>query len=83
MSIPRKLREFMMSMMDEAEKQISSRKFRSGGLVNNYILPIMLSGILIVGLPSRRISSWLLSVVSIIYIYISYNTRLPTVIIKE
>ncbi|WP_234823264.1 hypothetical protein, partial [Mycobacterium tuberculosis] len=43
--------EFLMSMMDEAEKQISyEENFEEVVKLSNYILPIMLIGILIIGI---------------------------------
>lgn len=76
MEIPRnanakEVREFMMSMMDEAEKQISyEENFEVVVKLSNYILPIMLIGILIIGIAFQTDILLALSVVSIIYIYI-------------
>ena len=65
------VREFMMSMMDEAEKQISyEENFEVVVKLSNYILPIMLIGILIIGLVFQTDILLALFVVSIIYIYI-------------
>ena len=65
------VREFMMSMMDEAEKQISyEENFEVVVKLSNYILPIMLIGILIIGIAFHTDILLALFVVSIIYIYI-------------
>ena len=62
---------FMMSMMDEAEKQISyEENFEVIVKLSNYILPIMLIGILIIGLAFQTDILLALFAVSIIYIYI-------------
>ena len=67
----KEMREFMMSMMDEAEKQISyEENFEVVVKLSNYILPIMLIGILIIGIAFQTDILLALSVVSIIYIYI-------------
>ena len=67
----KEVREFMMSMMDEAEKQISyEENFEVVVKLSNYILPIMLIGILIIGLVFQTDILLALFVVSIIYIYI-------------
>ena len=67
----KEVREFMMSMMDEAEKQISyEENFEVVVKLSNYILPIMLIGILIIGIAFQTDILLALSVVSIIYIYI-------------
>lgn len=67
----KEMREFMMSMMDEAEKQISyEENFEVVVKLSNYILPIMLFGILIIGIAFQTDILLALSVVSIIYIYI-------------
>lgn len=67
----KEVREFMMSMMDEAEKQISyEENFEVVVKLSNYILPIMLIGILIIGIVFHTDILLALSVVSIIYIYI-------------
>ena len=60
-----------MSMMDEAEKQISyEENFEVIVKLSNYILPIMLIGILIIGLAFQTDILLALFAVSIIYIYI-------------
>ena len=67
----KEVREFMMSMMDEAEKQISyEENFEVVVKLSNYILPIMLIGILIIGIAFHTDILLALFVVSIIYIYI-------------
>ena len=67
----KEVREFMMSMMDEAEKQISyEENFEVVVKLSNYILPIMLIGILIIGIAFQTDILLALFVVSIIYIYI-------------
>ena len=67
----KEVREFLMSMMDEAEKQISyEENFEVVVKLSNYILPIMLIGILIIGIAFQTDILLALSVVSIIYIYI-------------
>lgn len=76
MEIPRnanakEVREFLMSIKDEAEKQISyEENFEVVVKLSNYILPIMLIGILIIGIAFQTDILLALSVVSIIYIYI-------------
>ena len=65
------VREFMMSMMDEAEKQISyEENFEVVVKLSNYILPSLLLGLLIIGIAFQTDILLALSVVSIIYIYI-------------
>ena len=67
----KEVREFLMSMMDEAEKQISyEENFEVVVKLSNYILPIMLIGILIIGIAFQTDILLALSVVSVIYIYI-------------
>ena len=67
----KEVREFMMSMMDEAEKQISYEEdFEVVVKLSNYILPIMLIGILIIGIAFHTDILLALFFVSIIYIYI-------------
>ena len=57
------MREFMMSMMDEAEKQINyEENFRSGVKIN-YILPSFLLQYPLVGIAFKRISLLALFVV--------------------
>ena len=61
------VRELIMSMMDEAEKQISyEENFEVVVKLSNYILPIMLIGILIIGLVFQTDILLALFVVSII-----------------
>ena len=65
------LNTYMPRMMDEAEKQISyEENFEVIVKLSNYILPIMLIGILIIGIAFQTDILLALSVVSIIYIYI-------------
>ena len=67
----KEVREFLMSMMDEAEKQISyEENFEVVVKLSNYILPIMLIGILIIGIAFQTDILLALIVVSLIYIYI-------------
>ena len=67
----KEVREFMMSMMDEAEKQISyEENFEVVVKLSNYILPSLLLGLLIIGIAFQTDILLALSVVSIIYIYI-------------
>ena len=61
----------MMSMMDEAEKQISyEENFEVVVKLSNYILPGLLLGLLIIGIVFQTDILLALIVVSIIYIYI-------------
>ena len=65
------VREFMMSMMDEAEKQISyEENFEVVVKLSNYILPSLLLVLLIIGIAFQTDILLALIVVSIIYIYI-------------
>ena len=67
----KEVREFMMSMMDEAEKQISyEENFEVVVKLSNYILPSLLLGLLIIGIAFQTDILLALIVVSIIYIYI-------------
>ena len=67
----KEVREFMMSMMDEAEKQISyEENFEVVVKLSNYILPSLLIGLLIIGIAFHTDILLALFVVSIIYIYI-------------
>ena len=67
----KEVREFMMSMMDEAEKQISyEENFEVVVKLSNYILPSLLLVLLIIGIAFQTDILLALSVVSIIYIYI-------------
>lgn len=76
MEIPRnanakEVREFMMSRMDEAEKQISyEENFEVVVKLSNYILPSLLIALLIIGIAFQTDILLALFVVSIIYIYI-------------
>lgn len=76
MEIPRnanakEVREFMMSRMDEAEKQISyEENFEVVVKLSNYILPSLLIVLLIIGIAFQTDILLALIVVSIIYIYI-------------
>ena len=67
----KEVREFLMSMMDEAEKQISyEENFEVVVKLSNYILPSLLIGLLIIGIAFHTDILLALFVVSIIYIYI-------------
>ena len=67
----KEVRIFMMSMMDEAEKQISyEENFEVVVKLSNYILPSLLLVLLIIGIAFQTDILLALSVVSIIYIYI-------------
>lgn len=67
----KEVREFMMSMMDEAEKQISyEENFEVVVKLSNYILPSILIALLIIGIAIHTDILLALFVVSIIYIYI-------------
>ncbi|WP_197092239.1 DUF3169 family protein [Streptococcus salivarius] len=76
MEIPRnanakEVREFMMSRMDEAEKQISyEENFEVVVKLSNYILPSLLIALLIIGIAFQTDILLALLVVSILYIYI-------------
>ena len=65
------VRELMMSMMDEAEKQICyEENFEIVFKLSNYVLPISLMVIILVGITFQTDILLALIVVSIIYIYI-------------
>ena len=67
----KEVREFMMSMMDEAEKQISyEENFEVVVKLSNYILPISLIAIFLVGIAFHTDILLALVVVSLIYVYI-------------
>ena len=67
----KEVRIFMMSMMDEAEKQISyEENFEVVVKLSNYILPSLLLVLLIIGIAFQTDILLALIVVSIIYIYI-------------
>ena len=67
----KEVREFMMSMMDEAEKQISyEENFEVVVKLSNYILPISLIVIFLVGIAFHTDILLALVVVSLIYVYI-------------
>ena len=67
----KEVREFLMSMMDEAEKQISyEENFEVVVKLSNYILPSILIALLIIGIAFHMDILLALLVVSIIYIYI-------------
>lgn len=67
----KEMREFMMSMMDEAEKQISyEENFEVVVKLNNYILPFALIGIFLIGTFFHTDILLALVVVSLIYLYI-------------
>ena len=76
MEIPRnanakEVREFMMSRMDEAEKQIGyEENFKVVVKLSNYILPSLLIALLIIGIAFQTDILLALLVVSILYIYI-------------
>ena len=74
MEIPRnakEVREFMMSRMDEAEKQIGyEENFEVVVKLSNYILPSLLIALLIIGIAFQTDILLALLVVSILYIYI-------------
>lgn len=76
MEIPRnanakEVRELMMSMMDEAEKQICyEENFDIVFKLSNYVLPISLMVIILVGITFQTDILLALVVVSLIYIYI-------------
>lgn len=65
------VRELMMSMMDEAEKQICyEENFDIVFKLSNYVLPISLMAIFLVGITFQADILLALVVVSLIYIYI-------------
>ena len=65
------VRELIMSMMDEAEKQICyEENFDIVFKLSNYVLPISLMAIILVGIAFQTDILLALIVVSIIYIYI-------------
>ena len=67
----KEVREFMMSMMDEAEKQISyEENYEIIIKLSNYILPISLIAIFLVGIAFHTDIVLALVVVSLIYVYI-------------
>ena len=67
----KEVREFMMSMMDEAEKQISyEENYEIIIKLSNYILPFALIGIFLIGTFFHTDILLALVVVSLIYIYI-------------
>ena len=67
----KEVREFMMSMMDEAEKQISyEENYEIIIKLNNYILPFALIGIFLIGTFFHTDILLALVVVSLIYLYI-------------
>ena len=67
----KEMREFMMSMMDEAEKQISyEENYEIIIKLSNYILPISLIAIFLVGIAFHTDILLALVVVSLIYVYI-------------
>ena len=67
----KEVREFLMSMMDEAEKQISyEENYEIIIKLSNYILPSLLIALLIIGIAFNTDILLALFVVSIIYIYI-------------
>ena len=67
----KEVREFMMSMMDEAEKQISyEENYEIIIKLSNYILPSLLPALLLIGVAFKTDILLALFVVSILYIYI-------------
>ena len=67
----KEVREFMMGMMDEAEKQISyEENFEVVVKLSNYVLPISLIAIFLVGIAFHTDILLALVVVSLIYVYI-------------
>ena len=67
----KEMREFMMSMMDEAEKQISyEENYEIIIKLSNYILPFALIGIFLIGTFFHTDILLALVVVSLIYLYI-------------
>ena len=68
----KEVREFMMSMMDEAEKQISyEENFEVVVKLSNYILPSLIIALLLIGIAFKTDIILALIIVSIIYILIS------------
>lgn len=67
----KEVREFMMSMMDEAEKQISyEENYEIIIKLSNYILPFTLIGIFLIGIFFHTDILLALLIVSLIYVYI-------------
>ena len=67
----KEVREFMMSMMDEAEKQISyEENYEIIIKLSNYILPSLIIALLLIGIAFKTDIILALIIVSIIYIYI-------------
>ena len=67
----KEVREFLMSIMDEAEKQISyEENFEVVVKLSNYILPSLLLALLLIGVAFKTDILLALFVVSILYIYI-------------
>lgn len=67
----KEVREFTMSMMDEAEKQISyEENFEVVVKLSNYVLPLSLIAIFLVGIAFHTDILLALVVVSLIYVYI-------------
>ena len=67
----KEVREFMMSMMDEAEKQISyEENFEVVVKLSNYILSSLIIALLLIGIAFKTDIILALIIVSIIYIYI-------------
>ena len=67
----KEVREFTMSMMDEAEKQISyEENFEVVVKLSNYVLPLSLIAIFLVGIAFHTDILLALVVVSLIYLYI-------------
>ena len=67
----KEVREFLMSMMDDAEKQINyEENFEVVVKLSNYILPSLLLALLIIGVAFQADILLALFVVSILYIYI-------------
>ncbi|MDN5022400.1 MULTISPECIES: DUF3169 family protein [unclassified Streptococcus] len=67
----KEVREFLMSMMDEAEKQISyEENYEIIIKLSNYILPFTLIGIFLIGTFFHTDILLALVVVSLIYVYI-------------
>ena len=67
----KEVREFLMSMMDEAEKQISyEENFEVVVKLSNYILPSLIIALLLIGIAFKTDIILALIIVSIIYIYI-------------
>lgn len=67
----KEVREFLMSIMDEAEKQISyEENFEVVVKLSNYVLPLSLIAIFLVGIAFHTDILLALVVVSLIYVYI-------------